>query len=251
MKTSYFGTSFYTLLLKEIRRYIKVWGQTFLAPIVSSLLYLIVFTFALGGSREYALFIIPGIASMSMLQNSFANSSSSMLISKMQGSIVDVLMSPLTPLEVLLAYVLGATSRGVGIAIIFYIIQGIYFDFHVEHLGYLIFFTLAGSFAMSTLGLIGAIWANKIDRLSLISNFVITPLTFLSCTFYSINKLPEKWRVLVHADPVYYAINGFRYGMIGDPEFNQIMGVIILVACNIFLFVLAYIMLKTGYKLKN
>lgn len=246
----------WTLYLKEVRRFLNVLTQTVVAPVIMSLLFLAVFTLALGrGSMSvagipYPEFLAPGLIMMQMLQNAFANTSSSLVIAKVQGNIVDVLMPPLSPGELTLGYVGGGMTRGllVGVAAAIAIWPFIGYGIH-DPLA-ILYYGLSASMMLSLLGILGGVWADKFDHIAAVTNFVIMPLSFLSGTFYSVERLPENWVFVAHLNPFFYLIDGFRYGIIGHSDSPIWLGALIVAVVNILLWTLTYRMLATGYKLK-
>ena len=254
---SYNYLCLFTLFKKEVFRFLKVGIQTVVGPAISSLLFLAVFSLALGRSVNQinnvnlAEFIAPGLIMMTMLQNSFANPASSIGQSKFQGNIVDILMAPLSDYELALGYIFGAVARGVicGLVTFFGII--LFIPLSVYSYSALFFFTLMGCFMMGTMGTMVGIWADKWDQQQGITNFIVLPLTFLSGTFYSISRLPEFWQNFALFNPFFYNIDGFRYAFIGQSDSQLFLGAIILIFLNICLFFLCYLMFKKGYKLKS
>ena len=254
---SYNYLCLFTLFKKEIFRFFKVGIQTVVGPAISSLLFLAVFSLALGRSVNQinnvnlAEFIAPGLIMMTMLQNSFANPASSIGQSKFQGNIVDILMAPLSDYELALGYIFGAVARGVicGLVTFFGII--LFIPLSIYSYSALFFFTLMGCFMMGTMGTMVGIWADKWDQQQGITNFIVLPLTFLSGTFYSISRLPEFWQNFALFNPFFYNIDGFRYAFIGQSDSQLFLGAIILIFLNICLFFLCYLMFKKGYKLKS
>lgn len=246
-----------TLTRKETERFIVVYSQTIVAPVITTLLFYLVFSLALGGHDRhvgdipYMLFLAPGLIMMAMAQNAFANTSSSMVISKVQGNIVDVLMPPLSVNEFATGYILGGVARGflVGVASIIVLALFTPLPFHAPHL--ILFHGLMGSMMLAQLGLIGGIWSLKFDHLASVTNFIIMPATFLSGTFYTADKLPEFWRFLCHLNPFFYMIDGFRYGFIGFADSPLITGILVMLATNMALWFVIRAMLKSGYKLKS
>lgn len=250
-----------TLFVKEVRRFLKVSFQTIFAPLISTLLFLLVFIQAMGGRAAvggvpYVEFLAPGLIMMAILTNAFANSSSSIIIGKVQGSIVDVLMPPLSASELLVAFTAGAACRGVLVAIVtaatsaaFMAMAGT--PMHFANFWAIFYFSAAAALMFGLLGVIGGIWADKFDQLAAFTNFVITPLTFLSGTFYAITSLPEPFLSVSHFNPVFYLIDGFRYGFTGAAEAPVLLGAAISLAINAALAVLCYRLLKSGYKLKS
>jgi len=250
-----------TLLLKEIRRFLKVSFQTIFAPLISTLLFLLVFIQAMGGRAAvggvpYVEFLAPGLIMMAILTNAFANSSSSIIIGKVQGSIVDILMPPLSASELLVAFVLGAACRGILVALVaaaasaaFMALSGA--PMHVAHVWAILYFSIAAALMFGLLGVIGGVWADKFDQLAAFTNFVITPLTFLSGTFYAVSNLPQPFLAISHFNPVFYLIDGFRYGFIGEAEASLLTGAAFAAAIIAALAALSYYLLKSGYKLKS
>ena len=246
-----------TLYMREIRRFSKVYTQTIIAPIVTTLLFLAVFSLALGGARRvvaglpFVEFLAPGLIMMAIAQNAFANTSSSIMVSKIQGNIVDILMPPFTANELWLALVMGGASRGiavglaVGVAMTFFVDLGLYAP------GYILFHALLASVLLSQLGMIGGIWAEKFDHMAAITNFFITPLAFLSGTFYSVQRLPETFQAIAHFNPFFFMIDGFRYGVIGHADGNLTAGLVVMIAINVVLWLVSTRMLHSGYKLKT
>lgn len=251
----------FTLTQREIRRFMKVSFQTIFAPLVSTALFLVVFMQAFGASRAvhgvpYAEFLAPGLVMMAVLSNAFANSSSSLMIGKVQGSIVDVLMPPLSPSELGVALSLGAAARGVLVGMVAALACALFMAFsdtpmRVAEPWAAAYFMLAGSFMFGFLGIIGGVWANKFDELAAATNFVITPLTFLSGTFYAVTTLPEPFLTFSHFNPVFYLIDGFRFGFTGVFEAPPMRGVLATLAVNLALALACRQLLKSGYKLKS
>ncbi|NBC32700.1 MAG: ABC transporter permease [Alphaproteobacteria bacterium] len=246
----------WTLYTKEVTRFIKVFTQTVAAPVVTTLLFYAIFALALGGivrqvgDVPFLEFLGPGLVMMAMVQNAFANASSSVLISKMQGNIVDVLMPPLSSVELALAYVGGGVTRGLLVGVVTYAAMQPFVPLGIHDPFFIAFHALAAAMMLSLLGMMGGIWANKFDHIAAVTNFVITPLAFLSGTFYSIERLPEGWQIAAHFNPFFYMIDGFRYGFIGQTDGTLLTGLAVLTGVNIALWAGALHMLRTGYKLK-
>jgi len=261
-----FGTvnwlGLWTLYLKEVRRFMKVVFQTVIAPVIQTLLFLIVFTQAFGSARPdvngvpFIEFLAPGLIMMAVLTNAFTNSSSSLIIAKVQGSIVDILMPPLSAFELTVALVAGAATRGIMVGLITAVTCAVFMAFNgapmrIEAFWAILYFSMVAAIIFASLGAIGGIWADKFDQLAAVSNFVITPLTFLSGTFYSIENLPEPFRTISHYNPVYYLIDGFRAGFTGVHEASAVTGVLVtLILAGIFS-ATAYMLLRIGYKIKD
>ena len=246
----------WTLYVKEVRRFAKVATQTVIAPVVTTLLFLAIFALALGGAtREvggvpFAQFLAPGLVMMAMVQNAFANTSSSLLISKIQGNIVDVVMPPLSAGELTLAFAAGGVTRGLAVGLAVALAMAVFVPMEVQHPFFVLFHAFAASLMLSLVGLLAGIWAEKFDQMAAITNFVITPFAFLSGTFYSVERLPEFWRVAAHFDPFFYMIDGFRYGFIGHADASLALGAAVLIAADILLWALVYAWFRRGYKLK-
>ena len=241
---------------KEVKRFLKVATQTVAAPVVTTLLFLAIFTLALGRAVEtingipFSQFLAPGLITMAMAQNAFANTSSSMVISKIQGSIVDVLMPPISAMEMVCAYAMAGVTRGLTVGLVTWFAMSFFVPMEVHHFGYLLFHAIAASLMLALLGLVGGIWADKFDHIAAITNFVVTPFAFLSGTFYSISRLPEPFYSIAFANPFFFMIDGFRYGATGQSDANPLIGLFVLTAANIALWYLAWQMIRRGYKLK-
>ena len=246
----------WTLYLREIRRFWKVVFQTVGAPVVTTLLFLAIFSLALGGLRPdisgtpFTKYLAPGLVIMAMLQNAFANTSSSLLIGKVQGNVVDILMPPLSAGELTTAIAMGGLTRGLVVGIFTFIGMTFFVNFSLSHIWAVLYFAVSSSLLMSFLGILVGIWAEKFDHMQAITNFIVTPLTFLSGTFYSVEQLPEPAQVVSSFNPFFYMIDGFRYGFIGQPEGNLLVGVLLLAALNIILWMSCYIMFARGYRIK-
>jgi ABC-2 type transport system permease protein len=246
------------LYQREVQRFLKIATQTLAAPVITSILFLMVFSVAVGerasfaGDIDFVTFLVPGLVMMNVLQNSFANTSSSLVVSKVQGNIVDLLMPPLGPGELLFGLAAAGMTRGlcVGIVTAFALVVlggGTLPPHPMIAIGFLIL----GASALSFAGILAGIWANKFDELAAITNFVIQPLTFLSGTFYSVDRLPAPFDMIAGLNPIFYAIDGFRYGMIGVADRPLMTGFYCLVAVNVVLAILCYKALRSGYRLKT
>jgi ABC-2 type transport system permease protein len=245
------------LYVKEIKRFTNVITQTIVAPVINNLLFFAIFALALGGNaREmmgipFMSFLAPGIIMMTMVQNSFANPTVSLVLSKVQGNIVDLLMSPLSSFELVLGFLLASITRGLLLGVLGTVSIMVFYPVEITFIGWIVAFAVAGSSMLSLLGIITGIWANKFDQMSGVTNFVITPLTFLSGTFYSITILPDIWQDVAHYNPFFYMIDGFRYGFVGQSDADPVTGILVLIGLNILLFSVAYQMVKSGYKIKS
>ncbi len=250
-------TGFSTLFYKEILRFWKVSFQTILAPVLTALLYLLIFSHVLEGHVQvypgvrYTSFLIPGLAMMSLLQNAFANSSSSLIQSKITGNIVFILLPPLSHLEFFGAYVLASAVRGVVVGVGVFAITAMFVPVPVQNLLWVVAFALLGSAILGTLGIIAGIWADKFDQLAAFQNFVIIPLTFLSGVFYSIHSLPPFWQQVSHFNPFVYMIDGFRYGFFGVSDVSPYLSLAIVGGSLLALSFATLSLLKRGYKLRH
>jgi ABC-2 type transport system permease protein len=248
-----------TLYIKEVRRFFKVQMQTVWAPGITTLLYLVIFTVALGaGSRtvmgvRFADFIAPGLIVMAMMQNAFANASFSLLVGKMQGNIVDYLMPPLSTGELIAGLVGASVTRAFLVGGAVWLAMMLWPGVHVGlgHPPAALWFGLMGALLLSFLGLLTSIWADKFDHAAAITNFVVTPLSLLSGTFYSVEQLAPAFRTISHANPFFYVISGFRYGFLGLSDSPILVGAIGLLLLNLLLWAACYSLLRSGWKIKN
>lgn len=246
----------YTLYMREVRRFLKVYTQTIVGPVVTTLLFLAVFALALGpvvtsvGGVPFMEFLAPGLIMMAMVQNAFANTSSSMMIAKVQGNIVDTLMPPLTAHELTLGHAMGGVTRGLFVGVAVALVVAMIVPFGIHNVGLIAFHAVGASLMLSLLGVIGGIWSDKFDHIAALTNFVITPLSFLSGTFYSIKRLPEAAQLLAHFNPFFYMIDGFRYGFIGHADTSIWAGMAVVAMVDAVLWLVCWRMFATGYKLK-
>ena len=247
----------YTLAMREITRFAVVWTQTLLAPLVTAGLFLMIFTIAVGSRRGEVMgvpfieFLAPGILMMTVIQNSFANTSSSIVISKVQGNIVDTLMPPLAPLEMVLGYLAGGVARGLMVAVAISLGLWLGLGIGVAHPLWALCFVLLGGALLGAVGIIAGIFANKFDQMAAITNFIVTPLAFLSGTFYSVTALPPVLQEITRFNPIFYLIDGVRYGVIGVSDGPPVLGLLVVGGVTLALVALAWGMLKTGYRLKS
>jgi len=247
------------LYVKEVRRFFKVHLQTIWAPAITTLLYLVIFTVALGSSGRqvlgvpFANFIAPGLIVMGMMQNAFANSSFSLLAGKMQGTIIDYLMPPLSSGELLAALVGAAVTRAVlvGLAIWAVMIFWPGVDVMPQHPVAMLWFGLMGAIMLSLLGVMTSIWADKFDHAAAVTNFVVAPLSLLSGTFYSVDRLHAGFQAISHANPFFYVISGFRFGFIGLSDSPILIGAVALFILNAVLAAVCYALLDKGWKIKS
>jgi ABC-2 type transport system permease protein len=260
---STFGTPFdlnliglWTLYLKEVRRFLKVPGQTLAAPVVTTLMFLLIFSLALGRSGRvieglpFLEFLAPGLVMMAVIQNAFANTSSSILIGKIQGNIVDMLMPPLRPGELLFGIVAGGVTRGLLVAVVVTLAMLPAVAIRIEHPLLVLYYALCGSLMLALLGLLGGIWAERFDQMAAVTNFVVTPLSFLSGTFYSIAQLPGPFLLAAHLNPFFYLIDGLRFGFTGHADGSIVIGALAVAGVNLALWLLAHALLARGYRLK-
>ena len=246
----------WSLYLKEIRRFAKVATQTVISPLVTTFLYLVIFSLALGrslpqlGGVSYAQFLVPGLIMMAMAQNAFANTSSSLVISKVQGNIVDLLMPPLNAAELTLGLAAGGLTRGLAVGLTSGIVVRIFLPFGIHDWFFVVFDAAAASLMLSFLGILAGLWAEKFDQMAAVTNFVITPLSFLSGAFYSTERLPDFWRHVAHLNPFFYMIDGFRYGFIGHADGSLAAGTVVLAGADLLLGIAAWQLIARGYKLR-
>ncbi|MBU3726304.1 MAG: hypothetical protein RL727_1306 [Pseudomonadota bacterium] len=252
-----YGSGFPTLLRKEIKRFYKVAFQTVAAPVLTAVLYLMIFGHVLEGrlvvydKLTYTAFLIPGLVMMSVLQNAFANTSSSLIQSKITGNLVFVLLAPLTHLEFYSAYVLAAVFRGVVVGLGVLLIT-LFFDVPaMQNPVWILLFAFMGAAILGGLGLIAGIWADKFDQLAAFQNFLIMPATMLSGVFYSIHSLPEIWQFISHLNPFFYMIDGFRYGFFGVSDVSPWLSLTIVSVFFLVVSGLALRLLQSGYKLRH
>jgi ABC-2 type transport system permease protein len=247
-----------TLYVKEVRRFFKVQLQTIWAPAVTTMLFLVIFTVALGRAGRtvmgvpFADFVAPGLIIMGMIQNAFANSSFSLLVGKIQGTIVDYLMPPLSVAELIAGLVGAAVTRALLVGLAVWLAMLLWPGVHVfpRHPLAVLWFGLMGSAMLAFLGLVTSIWAEKFDHAAAVTNFVVAPLSLLSGTFYSVEALSPLFRGISHANPFFYVISGFRYGFLGEADSPVLLGALLLPAINLALGALCYALLKSGWKLK-
>ncbi len=246
-----------TLYLRELRRFWKVGMQTLAAPVVTALLYMMVFVVAVRGAAPpvegvtFATFVAPGLIMMQILNNAFQNSSSSLLQAKMMGLIGDFLMPPLSPAEQVAGFALGAATRGVLVGAITLLAVLPFAHLGVAHLWAILYFGVGAAMVMALLGVMAAIWSVKFDHIAAVSNFVVMPMTFLSGTFYLVDRLPEPFRTASRFNPFFYLISGFRYGFIGRMDGSLLIGMVTTAVLIVVLTAVCLWMFATGYKLKT
>ena len=248
---------FKSLWVKECQRFFIVWAQTLLSPLISSLLFLSVLTLAIGNERgevlghSFVSFLAPGLIAMSIVSQSFSHSVSSLMISKIQGNIVDTLYAPLSALEVSLAIIFAAVTRSLVIGIISILVFSVIIDMQIYNITYILIFGFLTSFILGSLGFITGLWAEKFDHTATVTNFIITPLSFLSGVFYSIEKLPSFFQSISLGNPFFYMIDGFRYSFIGVSDGSVFFGLIYLSTLSFVVWFLSYLLYKKGYKIRS
>ena len=247
----------YSLYVKEVSRFLIVWAQTLLSPLVSSLLFLSVLTLALGNDRGNVLgysfisFLAPGLIVMSIVQQSFSHSVSSLMIGKIQGNIIDTLMAPLSAIEVTLAIIFAAVTRGLVILIISIVVFSLIVEIHIYSIFYIFIGAFLGTFILGALGFITGLWAEKFDHTATITNFIITPLSFLSGVFYSIERLPVFFQSISKINPFFYIIDICRFGFLGTSDGSIGIGLVYLTILSIIVWLISYYLYKIGYKIKS
>lgn len=245
-----------TLLLKEISRFLKIFGQTILSPLVMTLLFAAMFAMGMPGPHKiggvpFLQFVVPGLIVMSMAQSAFLNASSSLIIAKLQGNIVDMLMPPLSPIELTTGYAIAGVVRGLLVGVVSFGALFLFTPIPIAHPWAIAAFGILGTLMLSLIGLITGIWGDKFDHLGAVQSFLIMPATFLSGTFFSVESLPQQWQFVCFANPFFYMIDGFRYGFTGLSDGPILGGLGILLIVNLVLFDIAYWMFATGNRLKN
>jgi ABC-2 type transport system permease protein len=252
---NWFGV--WTLYMREVRRFTKIYTQTMLAPVVTTLLFLAVFSLVIEprtesvvGGVPFLEFLVPGLIMMAIAQNAFGNTSSSIVVAKIQGNIVDTLMPPFSADELTLAIALGGATRGIAVGLSVAVAMSFFVPIHLHNVGFIVFHGFMASLMLSLLGLMGGIWSVKFDHIAAVTNFVVTPLSFLSGTFYSIQRLPEVVQMIAHFNPFFYMIDGFRYGFIGASDTEPTYGLAVMTGINITFWLICRHMFKVGYKLR-
>ena len=246
-----------SLYIKEVGRFMVVWAQTLLSPLVSSLLFLSVLSLAIGNERGDVLgfsflnFLAPGLIAMSIIQQSFSHSVSSLMISKIQGNIVDMLYAPLSATEVTLAIILAAITRSIIILVISILVFSLVIDLQFNNIFYIFIDTFLGSFILGALGFITGLWAEKFDHTATITNFIVTPLSFLSGVFYSVDRLPDIFQSISKINPFFYIIDITRFGFLGISDGSIFFGIIYLTILSFIMWFICYLLYKKGYKIKS
>ena len=248
---------FWTLYKKEVLRFLIVVIQTVISPLVTSLLFLLVLSLAIGNERgevlgfSFITFLAPGLIAMQVIQQGFSHSSSSIMIGKIQGNIVDILYAPMTAAEITLAINLAACTRSIMIAIVSIFVFTFIVELQFYNFFYIFIFTFLGSFILSSIGVIIGLWAEKFDHMASATNFIIVPLSFLSGTFYSIERLPYILKQISEINPFFYIIDGIRYGFLGTSDGSVTFGIYYLIVLSFITWFIAYILFKKGYKIKS
>jgi ABC-2 type transport system permease protein len=248
-----------TLYMKEVRRFRKVWMQTVAAPVVTTLLYMMIFVVAVGSDRvvsgvggvPFSHFVAPGLIMMAILNNAFANSSSSLIQAKLMGTAPDFLTPPLSPSELTAAFALGAATRGLFVGLVTSIAVIPFAGFHVAQPWAVLYFGAGAALMMGLIGAVGGLWSEKFDHLAAIQNFIVMPMTFLSGTFYSVDRLPEPFATLSHFNPFFYLIDGFRYGFIGHADGNLAVGMAVTAVLVLGLGIWCLSLFRSGWRLKS
>jgi ABC-2 type transport system permease protein len=248
----------WTLYKKEVWRFIKVWNQTLIAPVINVLLFLAIFKLALGGNGHQPVvgmafdrFIAPGLLAMAVVQNAFANSSSSLMLAKIQGVIVDLLMPPLSAGEIAFAFMMGGITRGLLVGVAVYVSLIPFVPMEIAHPLLLLYFVLMSSAMLALCGLLTGLWSQSFDQLAAITNYIVAPLSFLSGTFYAISSLPPVWLTISQFNPFFYMIDGIRYAMTNTACGDVAMGMSVLLVVNGMLWLACVKLLKSGYRLKS
>jgi len=246
-----------TLYLREVRRFWKVGAQTVAAPVVTTLLYMLVFVVALKGARPplhgtpFAEFVAPGLIMMAILQNAFANASSSLIQAKIMGTATDFLTPPLSPLELTIGFTLGAATRGVAVGLVTALCVLPFAKLGLANIALIVWFGLIASLLMGMTGVLAGLWSEKFDHLSAVQNFVVMPMTFLSGTFYLIDSLPEPFASISRFNPFFYLIDGFRAGFIGHAEGNLMIGVVMSAVMTVLMGAACWLVFRSGWRLKS
>lgn len=246
-----------TLYKRETWRFLKVWNQTLVAPMITTCIFLAIFALALGGNARmvhgihFIEFIAPGLIMMAMVQNAFANTSSSFMIAKLQGVIIDWLMPPFSAGELALGFLLGGITRGLMVGCTVALAMSLFVPLHIHSLAYLLYFAVMSTTMLALLGIMTGIYGNTPDQVAAVTNFIVTPLSFLSGTFYSVQDLPPFFLHISHVNPFFYMIDGFRYAMIGAADSNPLLGACVLTGANLVLFTITHRMFATGWRLKS
>jgi len=252
---NFLGTK--TLFKREVRRFLKVKMQTVVTPAMTAMIYLLIFRYAMGDRHvpgldiDYFTFLVPGLAMMAMLQNAFANTSSSMIMGKVMGMHIYLLMAPLSAIEVVCAFLAAAVVRAVIVAVVFLGVLAPFVDISLLHPGVILLYGVSGSIIMGGLGLISGMWAKDFDNIAMVTNFVILPLTFLSGVFYSVKQMPEIWQQINHINPFFYLTDGFRYGFLGVGDTDPFASMGIVLGSVVMTILACWYLWHTGWRMKD
>ena len=247
----------YSLYIKETLRFFNVFGQTIIGPVVTAILFLLVISLAIGNERSnvlgvpYIEFLAPGLIAMQVIQQAFSHSSSSLLMGKVMGNIVDLIGAPLSAGEVSLSIIFASVTRALTISIISIIIFSLIIEIEIKNYVVFILYLFLSSFIMGAAGFIAGLWADKFDHMATVTNFIIVPLSFLSGTFYSVDRLPELLKTLSYYNPFFHMIDGFRYSFINNMDGSITFGLMYLTILSIIIWYIAYLLYKKGYKIKS
>jgi ABC-2 type transport system permease protein len=247
----------WTLFWKEVRRFLRVPGQTVLSPLISTTLYFVVFGVSLGArmveatGAPYLPFIVPGLVFLGLANNAFLNTSSSLFIMKIQGTVVDLLVAPLGPWELLLGFIAGGMVRGLAVGLLTWVVAIVFAGIQLAHPLATLLFVMGTAYVFSALGLVAGVWAEKFEQINFFPTFVMLPLTFLGGVFYSVARLPEPWRTASHFNPMVYMVEGLRYGMLGTSAYSPALGGGLLLLLAVASTAVTYGLLAAGYKLKQ
>ena len=251
------GLGLRTLFVKEVRRFLRVPGQTLLSPLVTTTLYFVVFGWSLGSRLKevegvpYARFIVPGLVTLGVVSNAYLNSASSLFVMKLQGTVIDILVSPLSYGEILSAFLAAAAVRGLMVGVLMWLVAGVFTGFALAHALHALLLLVLVAVAFAALGFMTAVWASSFEQVNFFPTFVITPLTFLGGVFYSVGMLPAGLRLFTMANPVFYMVDGVRFGMLGLSDAPPAAGLAILLVLCAGSVAGAYAMLRSGYKLRG
>ncbi|MCD6035121.1 MAG: transport permease protein [Rickettsiales bacterium] len=247
----------WTVYTKEVRRFLKVYNQTLVAPMTTALLFLAIFSLAVGGHVDYVgglsfpVFMASGLMMMSVMQNAFANTSSSFTMGKVLGTMVDYLMPPLSPFEITLGMVAAAVTRGVIVGVLVGCAVRIFVPFSIVHPLVALFFLIGASLMLALLGMLAGIFAETFDQMAAVTSYIVTPLAFLSGTFYSVRNLPDFWYHVSHMNPFFYMLDGFRYGITGYADGSIQIGIAYILIVNLLLWAAVHVLLTKGYRIKT
>ena len=247
----------WTLYKKEVLRFLTVWVQTIFSPLISSLLFLLVLSLAIGSDRNDVLgvpfvsFLAPGLIAMSIIQQSFSHSSSSLLMGKVMQNIVDIIGAPLSPAEVTMSIILASITRAIFISVISVVVFSFIIEISIKSYVFFVIYLFLSGFILGAAGIIAGLWADKFDHMATVTNFIIVPLSFLSGTFYSIDKLPGILSSISYYNPFFHMIDGFRYSFIGEMDGSLKFGIIYLLILSLLMWFISYYLYKIGYKIKS